>query len=406
MPRADLKFRNAKPKQKPYKLADDGGLFLLVTPNGGKYWRWKYRFASREKLLALGVYPQVSLADARSARDRARGSLKKNGADPMTIRREEKLAQRLRADNTLEAIAREWWDHWRESRTPRHAADVMARLQANIFPTLGNRPIAEITAPQVLAVAREIERRGALEIAHRSVQCVGQVFRYAVRTGRAHHNPAADLRGALRARKKTNYARVDAKELPELLRKIRGYGGSPYTRLALRLMALTFVRTSELIGARWSEFDFDAAQWRIPAERMKAKTLHIVPLSRQAIELLHELQAFSGGRELLFPNERDHAKAMSNNAILYALYRLGYHSRMTGHGFRGVASTLLHEMGFRHDHIELQLAHQERNSTSAAYNHAQYLAERAAMMQHWGDYLDSVEAGAKVIPGKFSRAAA
>ena len=281
----------------------------------------------------------------------------------------------------------------------------MRRLKADVFPAIGARPVSEIQAHELVAMVQTISKRGALDIAKRALQTSGQVFRYAVAHGLAQRNPASDIKPSdvLASRKAGNYARISAKELPELLRRIEGYAGAAVTRLAMKLMALTFVRTSELIGARWAEFDLEARRWDIPASRMKMKTPHIVPLSTQAVNVLQTLQLVSGRGTLLFPGERDHEKSMSNNTILGALDRMGYKGRMTGHGFRGVASTLLHEMGFDHAHIELQLAHQERNEVSAAYNHATYLQQRTKMMQHWADYLDNCTTG-KVLA--FQRAAA
>ena len=408
MPLTDTKVRTAKPKDKPYRLADGGGLYLEVMPNGSKYWRWKYRFDGKEKRLALGVYPQVTLAAARSKRNDQQKILREQGSDPSQARREGKIAAKIRAGHTFEGVAREWWNHWKSIRSPRHADYVLRRLEVDIFPTLGGKPIDEITAPRLLAVIRTIEKRGALDIAKRALQTSGQIFRYAVAHGICERNPVADIKpqDALKPRKKENHVRLPSNEFPELLRKIEVYDGALTTRLALRLMALTFVRTSELIGARWQEFDLDAAEWRIPPERMKMKTPHIVPLAARAIETLEQLQSITGNNELLFPGERDHQKPMSNNTILYALYRMGYHSRMAGHGFRGLASTILHESGFRHDHIELQLAHQERDETSAAYNHALYLNERRVMMQSWADMLDVMKADTgKVVSGKFGKVA-
>ena len=407
MPLTDIKVRNAKAQDKPYRLADGGGMYLEVAPTGSKYWRWKYRFDGKEKRLALGVYPEVTLAAARLKREAQRKLLKEQGSDPLQARREGKIAAKISASNTFEAVARQWWEHWKSVRSSRHADYVIRRLEADIFPALTGKPITEITAPQLLAVIRKVEKRGALDIAKRALQTCGQIFRFAVAHGICERNPVADVKpqDALKPRKKENFARLSAQEFPELLCKIETYDGAIITRLALRLMALTFVRTSELIGARWKEFDLTAAEWRIPVERMKMKTPHIVPLSKQAIETLQELSTITGHNELLFPGERDHQKPMSNNTILYALYRMGYHSRMTGHGFRGLASTILHESGYRHEHIELQLAHQERDEISAAYNHALYLKERRRMMQAWADMLDVMRNDdAKVIPIHGSRA--
>lgn len=387
------------------RYPDAQSLYLEVRANGGKYWFWKYRFHGKEKRLALGVYPEVSLKQARVDREEARATLKA-GTDPVQQRQDKKLTARLKSETTFEGVARAWWAQWKTNRSPRHAEYVIRRLEADVFPAIGGKPIQDVTAPQLLALAKKIEARGAVDIAKRAYQVSGQVLRYAVAHGLIERNPAKDVRpgDALKPRTKTNFARVDARELPELMRKIMAYEGSTYTRFALQLIALTFVRTGELIAARWVEFDLDAAQWRVPAERMKKRRPHIVPLSRQALEVLGYLKEISTG-ELLFPGERDHETPMSNNTILGALYRMGYKGRMTGHGFRGVASTQLHEMGVRHDYIELQLAHQQEDETSAAYNHATYLRERAEMMQQWGDYLDAIKRGDKVVPFKAKHAA-
>ena len=380
------------------RLADGKGLYLEVTQAGGKYWRWKYRFDGKEKRLALGVFPDVPLAQARERCEAARKTLAE-GTDPSDQKRQAKAARLLGNATTFQAVALQWFEHWKYTKSPRHADYVKRRLEADVFPVIGARPVGSLTAPQLLAMAKTIESRGAVDMAKRALQTSGQIMRYAVAHGLAERNPAADVKpsDALAPHKATNYARLDAKELPELLRKIEAYQGSPYTRLAIKLMALTFVRTSELIGARWDEFDLTERQWRIPAERMKMRTPHIVPLSTQAVEVLQALHTVSGTRELLFPGERDHAKPMSNNTILAALKRMGYLHRMTGHGFRGVASTLLHELAYPHDHIELQLAHAQRNAVSAAYNHALYLAPRAKMMQEWADHLDKLRRGADVL---------
>lgn len=399
----DPACKNAKcPPGKPRaRFSDSGGLYLEVTPAGAKLWRWKFRHGGKEKRLALGAYPAVTLKQARVDRDAARAILD-TGTDPVQARKDEKAAQQLRLGTTFEAVARAWFANWSAARSQRHAGYVIRRLEADVFPSIGAKPIGDITAPQLLAMAKKIEARGALDIARRAWQTCGQVFEYALAHGQIERNPAKDVRpgAALKPRQQGHYARIDAKELPELLRRIYAYPGSAYTRMAMQLMALTFVRTGELIGARWEEFDLDGAEWRIPAGRMKMKSPHIVPLSRQAVDVLrclHELRGLSG---LLFPGERDHAKPMSNNTILGALKRMGYGGRMTGHGFRGVASTVLHEHGFEHAHIELQLAHMERDEVSAAYNFATYLPQRRKMLQWWADHLDQVRQGAKVIPFK------
>jgi integrase len=394
MPLTDTAIKKAKPSEKPFKLSDSRGLFLLVNPTGSKLWRWKYRFLGKEKVMTLGAYPDVSLAQARDGVDRARKILA-TGQDPMAIRKADKVATRTSAENSFETVARLWWEHWKPPLSEQHAGQVMRRFEADVFPHIGGRPVSEIQAPELVAMLKVIAGRGVNDLAKRALQTTSQVFRYAIAHGLAIRNPATDIKPSdvLPSRQKQNLARIDVKELPQLLRHIEGYKGAATTRLAMKLMAMTFVRTSELIAARWVEFDLESARWDIPAERMKMKTPHIVPLSAQAVNLLKTLQLITGHSKLLFPGERDHEKSMSNNTILKALERMGYKGRMTGHGFRGVASTQLHEMGFEHAHIELQLAHQDRDVVSAAYNHATYIKQRAKMMQDWSDYLDSCTSG-------------
>lgn len=394
MPLTDTAIKKAKPSDKPVKLSDGRGLYLLVNPAGSKLWRWKYRVLGKEKVMSLGAYPDVSLAQAREGMDKARKTLA-SGVDPMALRKADKVASRTAAENSFETVARLWWAHWKPSRSEQHAGQVMRRFEANVFPHIGSRPVSEIQAPELVTMLKAIEARGVNDLAKRALQTSSQVFRYAIAHGQATRNPATDIKPSdvLASRQKQNLARIDGKELPELLRHIEAYQGAAITRLAMKLMAMTFVRTTELIGARWAEFDLDAARWDIPAERMKMKTPHIVPLSVQTVNLLKTLQLITGRSVMLFPGERDHQKPMSNNTILKALERMGYKGRMTGHGFRGVASTLLHEMGFDHAHIELQLAHQERDEVSAAYNHATYLKQRTKMMQYWADYLDTCATG-------------
>lgn len=384
----DTAIRQAKPRDKQYKLSDEKGLFLLVTPKGAKYWRLKYRIGGIEKALALGVYPDVSLKDARSTRDDAR-KLIAAGTDPVAVRKAEKQADAM----TFKAVAEKWFTHWKPGVTESHAANIWQRLEMDILPVLGSVPANNLTAAQVRDCVKAIEARGALDIAKRQLQKCSQIMRYVVAHDLAERNPVADIQPSdiLPARKKRNYSRIDAKELPQLLRDMDAYVGSEHTRLALKLMALTFVRTGELITAKWNEFNFDANRWDIPAERMKVKTApHTVPLSKQALVVLEKLQTLSFDREFVFPADTGKPTHMSNNTLLYALYRMGYRGRMTGHGFRGVASTILHEQGWPHEHIELQLAHQERDEVSAAYNHALYLPQRAKMMQAWADYLDAL----------------
>lgn len=384
-------IKAAKPKEKPYKLSDGQGLTLLIQPNGSKWWRYRYRINGKEKMLSIGTYPDVTLKKAREMRVTA-DDLLKQSIDPSLHRQEQKQIAAIAAENSFESVARQWWNHWKHARTERHADYVIRRLEADIFPVIGNKPIHSITAPTLLMAIKKIESRGALDIAKRALSTCGQVFRYAVGHGLAERNPAADIKPSdvLKPTRKANYARLDQKDLPELLQKIEEYDGQPLTRIALQLMALTFVRTGELIGARWEEIDMTAKQWRIPAERMKMRSPHIVPLSNQSLRLINELRTLALDDALLFPSERRDGKTMSNNTILYALYRLGYHSRMTGHGFRGIASTILHEHGYNHEYIELQLAHSPRDAVSAAYNHALYLDQRTKMMQEWADYLDEI----------------
>lgn len=392
---------NAKPQDKPIKLSDGLGMYLEIAPTGAKYWRLKYRYAGKEKRLALGVYPEVGLKEARRKRDEARKRLT-DGQDPGEARKAEKRARLLAAENSLEAVAREWYGKQAHTWVKTHAKDVLRRLEGNIFPALGHRPIGEIDAPELLATVRKIESRGAFDLAHRVLAVCGQVFRYGIATGRCTRDIAADLRGALTPHKKKHQAAVRPEELPALLRKIDTYDtdtGDTLTRLALQLMEATFVRTSELIGAKWAEFDLDAAVWAIPAERMKMKTEHLVPLSRQALAILEEIRPIAGRSAFVFPG-RNRDKPISNNTMLFALYRMGYKGKMTGHGFRAVASTIMNESGFRPDVIERQLAHCERNEVRGAYNRAEYLPERRQLMQWWADYLDGVKAGAEVVPFK------
>jgi integrase len=401
----DTEIRRSKPTERPYKLSNGGGLHLLITQAGGKLWRWKYRFDGAEKLMALGRYPEVALADARERRDAARKRLA-NGIDPMAERMAEKTAVKVATEHTFEKIAELWLEHWKGNKSARHSATTRNRLKVNVYPVLGERPIADVEPMELVQLAKGIEARGASDMAKRILQIVGMVFRYAVAHGYSKRNPVAEIRPSdiLKPTRKTNMARIDARELPALLRSIEVYEGRQLTRLAIKLMALTFVRTSELIGARWEEFDFDAQRWSIPETRMKMKTPHIVPLSIQAVEVLELLRTISGTGELVFPGEQDSTKTMSNLTILKALERMGYKGRMTGHGFRGLASTVLHEQGYNHDHIELQLAHAPRNAVSAAYNHALYLEPRAKMMQDWADFLEHTQRGGKLLP--FSGSAA
>ena len=387
----DAAVRNAKPRSKPYKLSDGGGLFLWVQPSGGKWWRYKYRFSGKEKSLALGSYPDVSLAEARERHAQAR-KVVSSGNDPGEVKKEAKRLAILKSVTTFGAIAREWCESRKHKWVTSYGEAMLTRLENHVFPKMGDRPISDITAPELLSVLRVVEHTGALDLAQRLLQASGQIFRYAIATGRAQRNPAVDLRGALKPPVRKHQAYLKADEMPEYLQKLEAYDGNPQTKLALKFLLLTFVRTSELRGAEWAEIDFDKAEWRIPAERMKMRDLHIVPLSRQALGVLRELQPLTGQWRYVFPNQHKPSGCMSENTMLFGLYRMGYHSKATGHGFRSTASTILNEHGFTPDVIERQLAHSERNTVRAAYNHAQYLPERRKMMQWWADYLDEVAA--------------
>jgi integrase len=394
----DTEIRKAKPRSTPYQLTDGRGLFLWIVPTGGKLWRWKYRFQGVGKQMSYGRYPDITLADARERHASAR-KLLASGIDPMVQRKIEKTANRDTNELLFREVAAKWHEHWKDGNSAHHVKATWSRLESNVFPLIGGVAITEIEAPQIVAMVKAIQDRGKLDIAKRALETTGQIFRYAVAHGQAKRNPAADIKPGdiLKSRQKVNHARVSAKELPALLRAIELYRGKHITRLAMKLMAMTFVRTSELIGAEWEEFDLEAARWNIPAERMKMRTPHIVPLSTQALEVLALLRQLNGNSELVFPGERDTAKPMSNMTILEALKRMGYGGEMTGHGFRGVASTILHEQGYPHEHIELQLAHAPRNAVSAAYNHALYLEPRSRMMQDWSDFLELTQRGGKVL---------
>ena len=390
------------------KLHDGGGLYLWVYADGRKYWRLRYKFAGSEKSLSLGVYPEISLKQARNRRNDERRRLD-NNLDPSAERKAHKLRAKVASANSFEAVALEWYGKQMHTWVLSHAKDVKRRLESNAFPSIGKRPISEIEAPELLEAMRPIEKRGAHDLAHRILQVCGQVFRYGIATGRCQRDISRDLRGALTPHEKQHQAAVRPEELPELFRAIAGYGdlGDKQTRLALELMTLTFIRTQELICAEWTEFDFDAGIWIVPAERMKlrrskksnANNAHVVPLSKQALAILEQLREINGGSRFVFPG-RNRDKPISNNTMLFALYRLGYKGKMTGHGFRTVASTNLNEMGFRADVIERQLSHTEKDDVRGAYNRAEYLPERKKMMQKWADHVDALRDGARVIPFK------
>jgi len=398
---SDRECNNATSKGKLIRKLHDGrGLYLWVYADGRKYWRLRYKIAGTERSLSLGVYPDTGLKKARKRCDEERQRLD-NNLDPAAERRADKARRKVASANSFEAVAREWHAKQVKTWVPGHADDVLRRLEMNAFPSLGRRPISEIDAPELLAAMRPMEERGAHDLAHRVLQVCGQVFRYGIATGRCSRNLTADLRGALTPHKKKHQAAVRPEDFPKLLRAIAGYEeiGDKQTRLALDLLALTFTRTNELIGATWSEFDMDAGVWVVPADRMKMGAEHLVPLSKQAIAILEVLKEIGGGSRFVFPG-RNRDKPISNNTLLFALYRLGYKGKMTGHGFRAVASTMLNEMGFRADVIERQLAHSEQDEVRGAYNRAEYLPERKKMMQAWAKHIEALRQGAKVIPFK------
>jgi integrase len=393
MPLTAIAIQAAKPREKAYKLFDSGGMFLLVHPNGGRYWRLKYRVHGREKLLALGTYPDVPLAKARERREEAR-KLIADGIDPSITKQAEKTA----AADTFRVIGLEWLA--KQKLAPATMEKARWTLNDLLFPDLGDKPISVITAPEVLAVLRKIEGRGAIETAHRTKQRASQIFRYAIATGRASHDPTGDLRGALQAANVEHRAAItEPKRAGELLRAMDDYSGQPSTHYALKVAPYVFVRPGELRAAEWPEIDLDKAEWRIPAERMKMREAHVVPLATQVVAILREIQPLTDSGRFVFPSLRTNTRPISEGTLNAALRRVGFSKEeMTGHGFRTMASTLLNEQGWHPDLIELQLAHAERNKVRAAYNRAQRLDERRKMMQAYADYLDGLKAGGNVIP--------
>ena len=409
-PLTDIQPRTAKPKEKPYKLADGGGLFLLVNPDGAKYWRMAYRFAGTSKLLSFGKYPQTTLADARDKRLAARKLLEAD-IDPSQDKKDKERIKGEKDAQTFERLARDWHANKIPTWHPTTAKDTLRRLEIDIFPQIGAMPIAAITHQHMIAALRKIETRGAHEVAHRVKATCARIFSYANQQGIENRNPALDLKDVLKPVQAGHFAAITADELPAFMAAMNQNGARLFmpTRIALRLMMLLFVRTSELITTPWSEIDLDAGEWVIPWQRMKRgkltvnpdKTNHHVCLSSQAIKLLRELHTLTGGGTYLFPNQRDHEKPMSNGAILMALRRMGYQNKMTGHGFRALAmSTIKEKLGYRHEVVDRQLAHAQKDKVASAYDRAQFLEERKKMMQHWADYLDGMKAGSNVIQFK------
>ena len=392
MPLTDTAIRNIKPTGMPQKLFDGNGLFLFVAPGGTKSWRWKYRFQGREKLLTFGIYPQLSLKEARAACADAKKTLS-GGADPSM---QKKIAARTR-ENTFEAITREWHDNRKTAWTERYAEDVLERIAGNIFPYLGNRPVNEITPPELLGVLRKIEARGACYQANRIRETCSLVFRYAIATGRAERDTAADLRGAIRTHITTSRAAItEPQEVGGLLRAIDDYTGHFVTKCGLQLLALTFLRPGEVRLGEWPEIDMEEKLWRIPAKRMKMRLDHLVPLSSQACAILEELRKLTGRGRLMFPGLRSSDRAISDATFIAALRRMGFEkNEMCAHGFRSMASTILNEQGYSADAIEKQLAHNPRNKIRGIYNRAEYLPERRKMMQEWADYLTELKEKAR-----------
>ncbi|TGD74152.1 DUF4102 domain-containing protein [Mangrovimicrobium sediminis] len=408
MPLTATEVKQAKPGAKPRKLADGRGLYLLVQPNGAKYWRYKYRYAGKEKSLALGVYPEVSLKEARRAHQKARDRLTEN-TDPGEVRKVEKLTRHLASAESFEAIAREWFATRMVEKSVSHRERTLRALEKDLFPALGNRPIAAINAPELLAALRRIESRGAVETAHRAKQTAGQVFRFAVATGRAERDPSGDLKGALKNPKKKHLAAItDPAELGCLLQAMEHFQGTPVVKTALLLSPLLFQRPGEIRSMEWAEINWEEKRWELPAEKMKMRLPHIVPLSTQAAALLRALHPLTGRGRYVFPSARGASRCLSENGVRTALRTLGYsNDTVTPHGFRATARTLLDEvLGYRVDWIEHQLAHAVKDTNGRAYNRTTHLEGRREMMQRWADYLDTLKVAAcdgNVVTGRFTK---
>ncbi|MCE2028995.1 tyrosine-type recombinase/integrase [Sessilibacter corallicola] len=402
----DTQVRNATAEDKDKWLSDANGLRLLVKRNGSKYWRLKYRFLGKQKTLAIGVYPEISLKEARQLTAQARNQIE-SGIDPSEHRKSEKISARENAGNLFSQITKDWWNHQKGTWKPDHANRVLLRLEQNAFPLIGNKPITEIRPQEIIKIARLTEDRGAPDVAQRVLQDIRRVFRYAVQHGLLETNPASELQGILKGRKTEHRASLPREELPLFLKALSEYQtkGRKLTQFAIELLILTFVRPGELRGAMWEEFDLEERVWRIPGERMKMGTDHIVPLSYQALIIIEEIRSISGAYPLLFPSERNRSQPMSDNTMRRAIFKLGYDGNEEGkskanpHGFRATASSILNETGFNPDAIERQLSHMERNAVRGAYtHHAKYLDERKELMQWWADYLDSLKNPGVVVP--------
>lgn len=402
----NIQCKNARfnPNGQGNKLSDGGGLFLHVK-EAGKYWRMSYRFLGKQKLLSIGTYPLVSLAEAREKRDEAKKQIAA-GQDPGTQKKLARLELQVNHNNSFEKVAREWHSQKLHTWKPEHAENILKRLETYLFPKIGDRPVKEVTAPEILEALRLIERDGKRDLAHRQLQHCSQILRYAIATGRTEHDVTQHLKGALQPVKSRGLAFLPESELPTFLSKLfryeTDYGGNILTRLAFQLMILTFVRSGEIRGAKWGEINWEKKQWRIPAERMKVKDPHIVPLARQSLGILKQLKDLTGHSYsgYIFPSQKNPRSIMSENTFLRAIDVMGYKGKTTGHGFRSTASTILNENGFKKDVIERQLAHAERDTVRAAYNHAEYLKERAEMMQWWADYIENITYGKVIKFGK------
>ncbi|EBO4212552.1 tyrosine-type recombinase/integrase [Salmonella enterica] len=384
MPLNDMQIRRAKPEDKPYTLGDGQGLSLLIEPNGSKSWRFRYRYAGKPKMISLGVYPTITLADARSRRDEAR-KLVAEGKNPSEVRKEQKRALQTESENAFEKIAREWHQLKSAKWSAGYASDIMEAFKNDIFPYVGTRPVGEIKPLELLNVLRKIEKRGALEKMRKVRQRCSEVFRYAIATGRAEYNPAADLSSALEVHQSNHFPFLKADEIPDFLRALEGYTGSKLVQIATKLLMITGVRTIELRAALWQEFDLDNAIWEIPAERMKMRRSHLVPLSVQALDLLIELKSMSGNYQLVFPGRNNPNKPMSEASINQLIKRIGYGGKVTGHGFRHTMSTILHEYGCESTWIEMQLAHCDKNKIRGIYNHADYYSNRKEMLNWYSE---------------------
>ena len=400
-----LAIKHLKPKAVAYRVADSGGLCLEISPAGGKLWRYRFTFNGKAQMLALGKFPEVTLEQARRARDEAR-ALVKAGKHPTREKKAQKLRKIVEGEQTFEKVARHWMELKGKNLNAKYHKQSLARMEQHIFPMIGDLPITEITIPDVARVVEKIGSLGIVETAHRMKQVMAQVFRYAAQRGLCQYNPAADLRDILPSQEEKHYPCIHPRDLPQLLQDMKAYTGDRLTNAAMQLLALTFVRTGELIGAQWAEIDFDREEWHIPKERMKMRRPHVVPLSRQALAILKSLHEITGTKVHVFHSQRSrNIKHISNGAVLMALRRMGYQGKMTGHGYRALASTILNEKGYPPDVIERQLAHEDEDKIRSAYNRAEYLLERKKMMQDYADYLDAVfqQAPDKIVKADFSK---